>query len=69
MGLTYKLDLFAGDLVDILTRVVSIGNSSFTFGQQIERSDLFCAAEELKVVMVGEKGSTPIPQEVRKKLI
>ncbi|MDR3439747.1 thioesterase family protein [Telmatospirillum sp.] len=57
--------------VDIGTGVLSLGRSSFTLGQGIYVGDRCHATAETVIVLTDEKTrrSTPLPEDVRKRLI
>ncbi|MCG3133956.1 MAG: putative esterase [Planctomycetes bacterium] len=62
----YKAELFLGDRLEVASRVVRVGRTSFTFEQTVTRSDGKLAASA-EVVMVCTRGgaATPVPDELR----
>lgn len=75
VAMSFSSPGFYGDILDIKTRVVKIGNSSFEFEHEIRRDDtLLLTGQELRIWAVDspdhDSGITakPIPDEVRQLL-
>ena len=71
MNVDYRGQLRVGDRVTIKTYIENgIGNSSFTFGQTMQRDGEHVFGLSLTVVMVDDEGKkTPIPDDIRDKLL
>jgi len=69
LKLDYRAEVVVGDRMVVVTDVVRLGNSSFTFSHRIEFDDGRVAAEG-EVTMACTKGgrSAPMPAEFREKL-
>lgn len=70
LKIEYIKPLFIGDKVQILTRVKSVGNTSFTFNQIIQKGVLNVSDCETVYVFIkptGEKSS--VSEEIRRSLL
>ena len=70
LRLDYRIEVELGARLAIVTDVVRLGNSSFTFAQRIEFADGRVSAEaEVTMVCTRDGRSAPIPPEFREKLM
>ena len=69
MHAEYNDQIFPSDKILIRTRVERIGNSSFTYSQEILRGKKIVTRFFLTVVMIDKNGKpTRIPRDIRAKL-
>jgi len=69
LKLDYRAEVVVGDRMVVVTDVVRLGGSSFTFSHRIEFEDGRVAAEgEVTMVCTHAGRSAPIPAEFREKL-
>jgi acyl-CoA thioester hydrolase len=70
MSIEYAGEIFPFEKVRIQTRIERVGDSSFTYGQEISRDEKTVTLFLMTVVMINKNGkSAPIPQDIRLKLL
>jgi acyl-CoA thioester hydrolase len=67
LELDFRAELYYPGIVDIGTRVLSVGRSSFRIGQGIFKGDLCAATAECVMVLMDDatRKSTPLPPQAR----
>lgn len=69
MSIEYVEQVFPSEKVQMHTRVGKIGNSSFTYAQEILRGEKITTRFTSTIVMINRSGkSTAIPSDIRAKL-
>lgn len=70
MSIEYVEEVFPSERVSIKTRVEKVGNSSFTYSQEISRGEKTVTLFLMTVVMIDKNGkSASVPQDIRVKLL
>ncbi|MBI2120918.1 MAG: acyl-CoA thioesterase [Parcubacteria group bacterium] len=70
MSIEYLGEVFPSDRVSIKTRVEKVGNSSFTYSQEILRGEKTVTLFLTVVVMIDKNGKpASIPQDIHSKLL